>query len=380
MHKLASYLIQKHGLHDSFYIVSLRKLDETISIWKRLLPNIQPFYAMKCNPDEVIMRHMIKHGFGFDCASQIELSTVLDLGCDVNDIIFAHPVKKTHDLRYALKRNLSYVTFDSMSELDKIKHNAEAMKCILRLRVDNPSARIQLGLKYGVGGNEHRQLISYAKELRLNVVGTSFHVGSASKDPIVFKKAIEYSREVFEYAREKGYMHMNVLDVGGGFTKETFSESAQVLQGAIQDNFNQNELKNMRIIAEPGRFFAEEAYTLFTPILGHKKQGDKMAYFISESLYGSFNCMLYDKQQPNYQVLRNPCMDSVENLDEEMYPSIVYGNTCDSADKIEESIMLPRLRVGDFIQVNNFGAYTLSGAKNFNGINFTQPRLFYVES
>lgn len=39
--------------------------------WKRELPFVQPFYAVKCNPDKQLLTLLGKLGTGFDCASKV---------------------------------------------------------------------------------------------------------------------------------------------------------------------------------------------------------------------------------------------------------------------------------------------------------------------
>lgn len=47
------------------------------------MPRVQPFYAVKCNPEPAIMKLLMAMGAGFDCASKAELQMALDLGKDV---------------------------------------------------------------------------------------------------------------------------------------------------------------------------------------------------------------------------------------------------------------------------------------------------------
>ncbi len=56
----------------------------------------------------------------------------------------------------------------------------------------------------------------------------------------------------------------------------------------------------------------------------------------------------------------------------------VFGPTCDSMDCVFKDVMLPQLRVGDWLLFPHFGAYTLAGATNFNGIQNANPRLLYI--
>jgi ornithine decarboxylase len=106
-----------------------------------------------------------------------------------------------------------------------------------------------------------------------------------------------------------------------------------------------------------------------------------MEYWTSDGLYGSFNCIVYDQQIPSYTVLRNPRMPPPTHNEakDSMRPSILWGASCDTFDKItQEPVLLPTLRNGDFLQIESFGAYTISAAKDFNGIKMTNIPTFYI--
>lgn len=61
---------------------------------------------------------------------------------------------------------------------------------------------------------------------------------------------------------------------------------------------------------------------------------------------------------------------------EELFASTVFGPTCDSIDVIARSVLLPKLKVGDWLYFNNMGAYTMAAASSFNG--FVPSDRFYV--
>jgi hypothetical protein len=63
-----------------------------------------------------------------------------------------------------------------------------------------------------------------------------------------------------------------------------------------------------------------------------------------------------------------------QNVD--LYASTVFGPTCDSIDVIARSVLLPKLKVGDWMYFNNMGAYTMAAASSFNG--FVPSERFYV--
>jgi ornithine decarboxylase len=160
------------------------------------MPRVVPFYAIKCNPDPGVVRLLASLGAGFDCASLGEVQQVLDLGVSPSRIIFAHPCKRPCDIRYAREHGVGLTTFDTESELVKIANFFPGFKCVLRIRADDPEARVPLGLKYGANPEEAPKLLATAQRLGLDVVGVSFHVGSACKNLAAYSSAIEKAREV----------------------------------------------------------------------------------------------------------------------------------------------------------------------------------------
>jgi ornithine decarboxylase len=88
-------------------------------------------------------------------------------------------------------------------------------------------------------------------------------------------------------------------------------------------------------------------------------------YWLTDGLYGSFNCILYDDQKPQPQVLRSPLLPEVAEAQDgqqegKTYESTLWGPTCDSADYVYKDVQLPELRNGDFLMFCNAGAYTVS--------------------
>jgi len=100
---------------------------------------VEPFYAMKYNPDPVIVRLLASLGCGFDCATMGEINLVLnDLGSDlsfkpkglqVENLIYANPSKFQSHLEFATQNGVRMVTFDGEDELYKLaKVNEELPK------------------------------------------------------------------------------------------------------------------------------------------------------------------------------------------------------------------------------------------------------------
>jgi ornithine decarboxylase len=381
--------ILEHDLDESFYVMDLGNVLRLLKAWRAAMPRVQPFYAVKCNPEPGMLKLMAAMGTGFDCASKREVETMLNMGVHPSRIIFAHPCKRKSDILYAREMGVAYTTFDTVSELHKIATLNPDFKLVLRIRADDPDARVPLGLKYGADVEDVQELLRTASELNLSIVGVSFHVGSSCKNLETFSMAIERARAIFDEAETYGFK-MELLDIGGGFTGH-FDECGNVMFGEIASTINAAIALHfppegeVRVIAEPGRYFAETSAAIFTPVYGKRQRIDpvtkavKKDYFITDGLYGSFNCMLYDGQNPEYAVLRSPCA-LTEEIDETVYPSTIWGPTCDSADVLYKDVQMPHLRNGDWLMWERAGAYTWAGACDFNGIEFTKPRRFYILS
>ena len=110
--------------------MDLNQINKAYEEWTREFPTIRPFYAVKCNPDSRIVKRLSELGSGFDCASPAEIDLVIEAGVDPRDIIYANPVKRATDIRYAWSRGVAVTTFDSDYELQKLYECAPQMKAI----------------------------------------------------------------------------------------------------------------------------------------------------------------------------------------------------------------------------------------------------------
>ena len=135
----------------------------------------------------------------------------------MDKIILAPAVKRPADLRCIAEHGVKFTTFDSVSELHKMfAARLHFCKLVLRIKADDPMARISFGAKFGAHMDDIPKLLSTAQLLGMNIVGVSFHVGSSSRNPNAYKHAIQHAEDVFKQGHY-GFK-MNLLDLGGGYT------------------------------------------------------------------------------------------------------------------------------------------------------------------
>lgn len=378
---------------EPFFVADMKKIKYQHEKWTRCLPRFTPFYAVKCNNDDAVVNTLISLGTSFDCASMEEIKSVLEKGVPSRKIIYANPCKSPIHLKYAASVGVTKMTFDNADELIKIKQYCPDAELVIRIHVDDSKSICQFGVKFGVHLGNTKPLLAMAAKLKLKVIGVSFHVGSGCTDATAYEDAIKRSREVFEEGREFGFA-FNFLDIGGGFpglsvaqngAKIEFEDIARVVNKAIDDYFF--DIKDLVLIAEPGRFFASTAFSLATYITSRRtiETGSQPSfmYYVNDGVYGSFNSLIFDHAdlpQPRF-LLRNSegiYFHATSEDFTDLYCCSVWGPTCDSMDCLSKSIRLPNLNVGDWMIFDNMGAYTLVAASRFNGMN--KAKVFYLES
>src|SRR5690348_2233354 len=193
--------------------------------FKKHLPKVQAYYAVKANAEPAIVRTLYKAGASFDVASLPEFMLVYDniksLGPKEQQdfiwdkIIYANPTKPRETLQ-ALDKYKPLVTYDNLTELKKIKQYAPHAGVVLRLRVPNTGSMVELCSKFGCDAGEAVDLVESAFKMGLVVEGLSFHVGSQCTNFQNFVQALEMSAAVMREAQSRG-REIKILDIGGGF-------------------------------------------------------------------------------------------------------------------------------------------------------------------
>ena len=403
---------------ERFLVIDLGVVTRRFHYWRSVLPRVQPHYAVKCNEDPGILSALAALGASFDCASHSEVETVMSLGVSADRIIYANPCKLPKHLVAVHNAGVGLTTFDSAGELAKIAAMAPDMKVLLRLRADDPEARCVLGNKYGAEPAEVEPLLRAALALGVKVAGCAFHVGSGATNPAAFREALEYARVAFDTAERVGLPPMEVLDIGGGFAGSlkssahsndddvTLTVVAKEVSESLERLFPASQ--GVRIISEPGRYFAEACVTLACQVFSRRVRSesdgslapgnDSHHYFISDGLYGMMNCVMYDHATVTARVLpvaTNAAALAAGNTQGLIpmgvvagesspthglptHPSTVFGPTCDGLDKIFEQTALPELTVGDWLVFPHMGAYTVSAGSRFNGFDCADVKKFYV--
>jgi ornithine decarboxylase len=358
-------LAADHGT--PLYVVDHDALRKNYAQFKRYLPRVQAYYAVKANPDPAIVRTLYKAGASFDVASLPEflivhkyirhLSAKRRQDFIWDKIIYANPIKANETLT-ELDPYKPLVTYDNFEEIKKIRKYAPHAGLALRIRVPNTGAMVELSSKFGAHSGEAVELIEAAHKAGLVVEGLSFHVGSQTTNFENYVQALNLSAGIFAEAKQRGY-NLKLLDIGGGFPARYNNgiKPFSVLARRINAEINRLFPKDIEILAEPGRFLVATAATLVAKVIGKAQRDGKRCYYIDDGVYHTFSGIIFDHCQYHLKAFKRGARQI----------SSVFGPTCDALDTISLAEELPDLKLGDLVYSENIGAYSHASATYFNG-------------
>lgn len=350
-------LAQEYGT--PLMVLSLEQIEKNYRLLRTHLPRVKVFYAIKANPHRRILELMRDLGSNFDVASDGEIMELSSLGVDGSRMIYANPMKTVNGLRACRNAGVGKMTFDSAGEIDKMARECPGATVLLRIRIDNSSAHVDLNKKFGAAREQALELLLKARDAGLDAAGIAFHVGSqtTSADPYLY--ALDIAREIFEEAAAAG-MQLRIMDIGGGFpipepkVRFNLQEMLNQINARLDEDF-----PGVEIWAEPGRFICGTAVNLITSVIGVTERGGQPWYFLDEGLYGTFSGVLFD--QWDFKL--------ISFKEGEQVAATFAGPSCDSLDIMFRGKMTVRQEEGDLILVPICGAYTSASATTFNGFS-----------
>lgn len=357
-------------------VVDHKALRENYGEFRKHLPRVQVYYAVKANSAPEIVRTFYEAGGSFDVASVAEFLTVHENVKDLPDeqrqafiwdrIIYANPIKATDTLEQ-LDQYKPLVTYDNHEEVIKIARHAPHAGLVLRVCVPNTGSMVELSSKFGAFPGEAVDLIVFARNNKLEVEGLSFHVGSQCTNVQNYLQALQLTAGIFAEAKSRG-IDLKLLDIGGGFpahydnTILAFKSIAKAINPELDRLFP----PPIEILAEPGRFLVASAATAVAQIIGKAVREGKLCYYINDGVYQTYSGVIFDHcQYPLKAFKKGPTQICS-----------VFGPTCDALDTISLAEQLPDLGLGDFVYAPNIGAYSAASSTFFNG--FPPARVVHV--
>ena len=324
-------------------------------------------YAVKCNPEPRVLRAVWAGGVRhFDCASLPEIAFVRKL-LPQAEVHFMHPVKARHAIHAAFhEHGVTDFAFDSAEELEKIVQETVPVGLVgapptlglfVRLAVTQGGA-YDLSGKFGVNVAEAAALLRAARPHAARL-GIAFHVGSQCLDPAVYAAALRLAADAVAHSE----VAVDIVDIGGGFPvsyPDTVPPPLDAYVAAIADGARVFPAA-VRLWAEPGRALVAPGGSIVVQV--ELRRGD--ALYVNDGVYGS----LSDAGRPGFRFpARRIPVDGAGADGVESREYMLFGPTCDSADRMKGPFLLPEdIDEGDWIELGQLGAYGACLRTKFNG-------------
>lgn len=341
------------------------------------LPGVTIYYAVKANPARPILVLLNRLGASFDAASIHEIRSCLAAGISPDRISFGNTVKKESAIAEAYHLGIRLFAFDCENELAKISRAAAGSNVFCRILTSGDGADWPLSDKFGCQDDMAAGILLQAREMDVNPVGISFHVGSQQRDTSQWDIAISKAAVLFEHCDQQG-LALSLLNIGGGFPSSyregdnLAASHCDAILSSITNRFP--EAPGLKVIAEPGRYIAGDAGVIQSEvILVSKKSESSAARWVYLDI-GRFGGLIETLDEAIKYRFKTSYDGTAEG------PVVIAGPTCDEVDILYENsgYTLPlALKAGDKVEIMSTGAYTASySAVGFNG--FPPLKEYYI--
>ncbi len=357
-----SHIYDEKAMHDN-----LLKLREAFS-WNE---GYREYFAVKAEPNPVILKLLHEHGCGADCSSLTELMLSEAVGIRGEEIMFSANCVPDEEFRLA-RRLGAIINLDDITHIDFLAENGgipEKICCRY-----NPGGEFRLGneimgspaeAKYGFTRPQltegFRRLMDLgAKQFGLhaflasNTTNSSYYPELAR---ILFKTAVELHEET---GAEITFIN---LSGGIGIPYRPEEKKADIAWIGEQVKKAYDEIivpagMKVSLCTELGRFITGPfGYLVATAI--HRKDTHKhyigldacAANLMRPAMYGAYHHITVAGKETL------PCD----------YIYDVTGSLCENNDKFAIDRPLPEISVGDLIVIHDTGAHGFSMGYNYNG-------------
>ncbi len=349
-----------------FLILDTAIVRGKIRRFRAAMPRVRPHYAVKANPDRRVLKVLVQEGAGFEIASTAELDLLLGLGVPAAEIFFSNPMKSRDTIAYAASKGVEWYVIDSVDEMRRIHSIKPDAKQYLRIATPNIGSDWPLSGKFGAGAADAREIVAQAAKLGVDLAGVTFHVGSQCRNPENWRVALEKARALFDVMSKAG-LKPRLLNIGGGYPVRHVRPmpSSEVIGQVVNEGLKAFP-DDVQVIAEPGRYLVSDAGYFVCRVIGTANRAGKRWMHWDAGLFGG---VIESSEGLKYRIRT-----------ERAGPDVLWtvgGPTCDSVDIVMRDEPLPAdLQEGDFIYIQNAGAYTTAYASQFNGFPLPEVRVF----
>jgi diaminopimelate decarboxylase len=353
-----------------FYLYSLNQLKFNFNNFKKSFKKINPIicFSVKSNSNLKIISELKKLGSGADVVSMGELKIALKAGISPKKIVFSGVGKTEEELDFAIKKGILLINAESESEIKAINKIAQKNNRIVSVGIRiNPNISAKTNKKISTGKKDNKFGISmnacyeiFNNQYHFDYIkfeAISVHIGSQIMETAPFRKVLNVLSSFNKKINLIG-INLKYIDLGGGTGIPYSNEKKFNLQQYSNLVLKFKKINNVEIIFEPGRSICGNTGVLISKIIYLKDAPRKKFVIIDAAMNDLIRPALYGAKHQIHPLLKN---SSIINKNTEF-----VGPVCESSDTFISYKKYQKLNEGDYICINNVGAYGRSLASNYN--------------
>jgi len=338
-------------------------------------------YAQKACSNLAILRLVRQHGGLVDCVSAWEIRRALaagfQAGAEPAQIVYTADVFDAESLDLVVAENID-VNCGSPDMIDQLGARASGRGIKLRI---NPGFGHGHSQKTNTGGEQskhgiwHEQIgecLTRAAANGLTIDGLHMHIGSGTD----MRHLSQVCAAMEKAATEVG-PSLKMISAGGGLPVPYRGGEERVdinayfhLWNDTRQRLQQKFDHAVSLEIEPGRYISAESGYLLAEIRATKTMGDKRYYLVDAGFNNLARPILYGAYQP-MAIAAGENKPAV--TDRSLMDVVVGGPLCESGDIFTqqeggfvETRKLPDADVGDYLVIQNAGAYGFCMSSNYN--------------
>jgi len=346
-------------------------------------------YALKANSNLNVIKLLKEEGLGAECISAGEMRLAVKLGYRGDEILFTSSSKAPDELNFAVDLGAT-INLDSLGDFqnlaDVLKDRKETVHVSFRVNPDvDPKTHKHIATghkftKFGIllNGEEFIQAFKGVKEHpQMIPVGIHSHVGSQITDPEPMRRNAQLLIHAVKRLKRELGIELKFIDLGGGlgipYQKGQSELDVREIAASVANLFKSefaSEEEMPELWMEPGRFFVGDSGVLVTRVNSVKHTPH--THFINVDT--GFNHQLRPLLYEAYHEIRVLGRDSATKVYD------IAGNICETGDILAEDRSLPTPEHGDFLAIENTGAYGFSMASEYNSFLLPAEILVFGET
>jgi diaminopimelate decarboxylase len=333
-------------------------------------------YAVKANPNIELLRRMLPQVATFDVSSYGEVERALLAGCPPARITFSGPAKRSAEVRGAVAQRIGELVLESVAEAEIADAAAQELgvRQAVLIRINPANGPKKFGVsfsgrasQFGVDEEVIEEAIDRVRRLPgLELAGFHIYSGTNSLDPEAIAENFAIFIRLFRRAASHAEIRPRKLVFGSGFGVPYGGNDApldvEALAAAVRPMLD--ELKGearfaaSACVLEMGRWLVAPAGWLLTGVVSAKhSRGTEI-----RACDAGFNNHLAACGMMGTVIRRNWRFLNVSNPAGAAQTYTLVGPLCTSIDQLAADIVLPEVRVGDVLAIENSGAYGLTAS------------------